>query len=117
MTDHLSLTEIFGVRNDMPLWITILSFHYKKVIIVYMKPLVHWTSGYAALKDGELSGCGLITLIKVIKGQIHFKPRCTSVRRGLRVALSSVLVIHGSLHALSQDCISLRLEGLGSLLC
>lgn len=61
MTDHLSLTEIFGVRNDMPLWITILSFHYKKVIIVYMKPLVHRTSGYAALKDGELSGCGLIT--------------------------------------------------------
>lgn len=115
MTDHLSLTEILGVRNDI--WITILSFHYKKVIIVYMKPLVHWTSGYAALKDGELSGCGLITLIKVIKVQIHFKPRCTSVRRGLRVAPRSVLVIHGSLHALSQDCISLRLEGLGSLLC
>lgn len=96
----------------MPLWITIFSLHYKKVIIVYMKPLVHWTLGNAAL----LSGCGIITLIKVIKGQIHFKPRCTSVRRGLRVALRSVLVIHGSLHALSQDCISLRLEGLRSLM-
>lgn len=31
-----------------------------------MEPQVHWTSGYAALKDGELSGCGLVTLINVI---------------------------------------------------
>lgn len=29
---------------------------------------------------------------------------------------TSVLVIHGSLHALSQDCISQRLEGLRSLM-
>lgn len=66
----------------MPLWITILSFHYKKVIIVYMKPLVHWTSGYAALKDGELSGCGLITLIKVIKGADTLQTKMYQCKEG-----------------------------------
>lgn len=51
----------------MLLWIIILSFYYKKVIIVYMKFLVYRILGYV-LKDGEFFGCGFIILIKVIKG-------------------------------------------------
>lgn len=68
MIDYLFLIEILGVRNDMLLWIIILSFYYKKVIIVYMKFLVYWILGYVVLKDGEFFGCGFIILIKVIKG-------------------------------------------------
>lgn len=68
MIDYLFLIEIFGVRNDMLLWIIILSFYYKKVIIVYMKFLVYWILGYVVLKDGKFFGCGFIILIKVIKG-------------------------------------------------
>lgn len=84
----------------MLLWIIILSFYYKKVIIVYMKFLVYWILGYVVLKDGEFFGCGFIILIKVIKGQIYFKLRCISVRRGFRVVFRSVFVIYGSLYVL-----------------